>query len=373
LPEDPVTASASAIAADVSAQPSAEDQAVTDFIFGLRSHWARQLYPALHCQYDAAVAARGERPEGPDEALPIVETLPLYPWFGWLERNAQKMKWRRLMRAVEAQRDLLEAGLNAPVANPVGRLELNPNLELPDYYREIEFHIQPGGVWSDDLNACAYELATKVTMLGANDDYSFHRLFTQTAVPKRAYRRILDLGCGFGKSTLPFAEAFPDAEVVGIDLSAPNLKLGHRKAERRGTKVTFSQRDATATGYPDASFDLVTATMLIHELPAPALRELVRDSARILGSGGLLAVLDFQHTGDPFRDAIMDSHGARNNEPLMPMLFRTDMDRLCREAGFRQARWHPFDERGAGMLQDGGWPDRPEWHFPWAVLLAEKG
>lgn len=357
---------------DVSAQPSPEDQAVVDFIFGVRSHWARRLYPALRRQYETAVAAGGDEPADADRALPIVERLPLYPWFGWFERNAQKMKWRRLMLVVEAQRAELEAALNAKVPDPIGRLELNPSLKLPDYYTEIEFHIQPGGVWSGDLNACAYELATKVTMLGANDDYSFHRLFTETAIPKREYRRILDLGCGFGKSTLPFAEAFPEAEVVGIDLSAPTLKLGHRKAERRKARIVFSQRDAANTGYPDGSFDLVTATMVVHELPAAALRELIRDTARILAPGGLLAVLDFQHTGDPFRDAIMDSHAARNNEPLLPMLFRTDLDRLCRQAGFRDARWYPFDERGPGMLRDGGWGNRPEWHFPWAVLLAEK-
>ena len=181
---------------------------------------------------------------------------------------------------------------------------------------------------------------------------------------------ILDVGCGDGSLTLKIKEM--GAEVVGIDLSAPNLKLAHRKAEQRGVAVTYSQRDAAATGYPDASFDLVTATMLIHELPAPALRQVIRDTARLLRPGGLFVALDFQHTGDPFRDAIMDSHGARNNEPLLPMLFRTNMDQLCRAAGFRQARWYPFDERGAGLLPPGAWATRPEWHFPWAVLLAAK-
>ena len=35
----------------------------------------------------------------------------------------------------------------------------------------------------------------------------------------------MDLGCGFGKSTLPLALARPEAEVVGVDLSAPCLRL----------------------------------------------------------------------------------------------------------------------------------------------------
>ena len=32
-------------------------------------------------------------------------------------------------------------------------------------------------------------------------------------------RRILDMGCGVGHSTLPYVAAFPDAEVHGIDVS----------------------------------------------------------------------------------------------------------------------------------------------------------
>ena len=361
------------IATPVSATPAADERAAIDFLFGLRSYWAKRMYPTLRAQYEAKLAGEGrEPPRDADAALPIIEQLPLYPWFGWFERNVQKSKWRRLIAACERQRAELEAVLTTPLERQRGRLELDPDLELPDYYREIEFHIQPGGVWADDLNACVYELAARVTMLGLNDDYGIHRLFTATAVPSREYRRIIDLACGFGKSTIPFAEAYPRAEAVGVDLSAPTLKLAHRKAEAGGLAITFSQRNAESTGYQPGSFDLVTATMLLHELPRPALRNVIHEAARLLGAGGVFAALDFQHTGDPFRDAIMDSHAARNNEPLMPMLFRTDLARLCQQAGFRAARWHPFDERGPGLLRGVSWGDRPEWHFPWAVLLAEK-
>jgi hypothetical protein len=69
----------------------------------------------------------------------------------------------------------------------------------------------------------------------------------------------------------------------------------------------------------------------------------------------------------------MDGHGARNNEPYMPHLFRTDVPRLLGETGFRAPEMLPFDERGTGLQPDGAWPERSEWHFPWVVIRAERG
>src|SRR5262249_5362851 len=216
-------------------------------------------------------------------------------------------------------------------------------------------------------------VGAKIVMMGQNDDYLFHRRFVETAIPRdRAYRAILDLGCGFGKSTRPFVDAFPDAEVVGIDLSAPNLQLAHQQAERLGKKIAFQQRAAEATGFPDRSFGLVTGTMLIHELPMPVLRAVLQEAARLLRPGGLVAFLDFQRTGDPFRDFAMDEHGARNNEPYMPHLFRIDLRQLLRDRGFERIEILPFDERGAGLIESGEWPERAEWHFPWSVIRATR-
>ena len=56
----------------------------------------------------------------------------------------------------------------------------------------------------------------------------------------------------------------------------------------------------------------------------------------------------------------------------MPGLLAADVPALCEAAGLVNARWVAFDERGAGRLAECAWPQRAEWHFPWAVLEAEK-
>ena len=154
-----------------------------------------------------------------------------------------------------------------------------------------------------------------LVMLGANDDYAFHRLFVATGLPRRSYARIADLGCGFGKSTWPLKQAHPQAETIGLDLSAPCLDLAAQKCDAMGLEVDFRQTDCAATGIESGSVDLVTATMLIHELPPEHLAATIREAARILAPGGSLRILDFHPTGDAFRDLAMREHGERNNEP----------------------------------------------------------
>ena len=343
--------------------PVGEDRAYLDFVLGMKQYFATTVYAKLHEQYASSCAAEGDT---------RVDQLPAFALFEWLERNTQKMMWRRLEGMIRPHAAELEASLSTPPERPLGSLHLDADLELPDYYTHTEFHIQPGGVWSGAANTFVYEVGARIVMLGQNDDYRFHRLFVETGVPRRAYRDVLDLGCGFGKSTRPLVDAFPEARIVGIDLSAANLRLAHLQAERLQKPIAFYQRSAEATGFDDASFDLVTATMLIHELPMPVLRQVLVEAWRVLRPGGQLAVLDFARTGDAFRDFVMDGHGARNNEPYLPHLFKTDMRGLLCEVGFDDPQELPFDERGAGLRKDGTWPTRAEWHFPWVVIRATK-
>lgn len=343
-------------------QLSIAARARLDFALTWRRRWADTLYPAMRAEYDAA----GHNATTPKAARDAVHALPSWPWFAWAERNAQKGLWRAVQDAVA------EAAPPPPENPGPATLEPDPALVLPGWYTDFDIHIQPGGVWRNDASAETYELGAKLVMLGVNDDYTVHRAFTETAIPRRAYRRIADLGCGFGKSTWPLKRAFPEAEVIGLDLALACLRKAAAKASAQGLKIRFVQADCAATKLADASVDLVTSTMLIHEMPRPHLVATLRECARILAPGGLLRFLDFTRTGDAFRDLAMIEHGERNNEPFMPGLLAADVPALCAEAGLADARWLAFDERGGGLLAELAWPRRAEWHFPWAVLEAAK-
>lgn len=329
----------------------------------MRRRWADVLYPRLRSEFDAVPAA--------DTIAKTVHSLASYPLFAWIERGAQQMMWRAVSDAVAAE--AVAADAVAPEAtNGPATLQLDPKLELPAWYTGTDIHVQPGGIWSGAASARIYELGAQLVMLGENDDYAFHRLFTATAVPARDYRSIVDLGCGFGKSIWSLKQAFPAARVTGVDLAAPCLALARQRSDERGLAIDFVQADAASTGLAAGSVDLVTATMLIHELPLDHLAAVFAEIARILQPGGQLRILDFHATGDAFRDLAMIEHGVRNLEPFMPPMMVADTVAMAVSAGLTGVRWQAFDERGTGLLPDLTWPPRREWHFPWAVLSAGR-
>jgi SAM-dependent methyltransferase len=94
----------------------------------------------------------------------------------------------------------------------------------------------------------------------------------------RAPRRVLDLGSGTGSAALVVARRWPEAEVVGVDVSAGMVE--HAQAALPGElagRVRYEVADAAALPFPDASFDLVVLANMI-----PFFDEL----ARVVESGG---------------------------------------------------------------------------------------
>ena len=56
----------------------------------------------------------------------------------------------------------------------------------------------------------------------------------------------------------------------------------------------------------------------------------------------------------------------------MAHILRIDPAALTREVGFTDVALLPFDERGGGPREDGSWPARADWHFPWSLLRGRK-
>lgn len=297
------------------------------------------------------------------EEYPNLEHSVLYQYYCWLERHLQRYKYsgRYGLQPYHAQdRERLEKSLAAAPA------ELKRGFEYPEYYTRIDIHQHPGGVWSDPIAGFVYERgARSTTPLAGQKHRDLHDRLTSAALEKcPAPQRVLDMGCGFGKSTRPFYEALGKGKVDGIDLSAPCLRLAARDA---AASARFRQVDATRTDYPDASFDLVTSTMLLHELPPREVEKVLAESARLLRPGGRMVHLDFLPADDDFARLIHFGHARRNNEPYMEPLAKMDLPGILGNLGFRNIEIAPFEE-AEGTLA----PDYAYWRFPWTLISAQR-
>jgi ubiquinone/menaquinone biosynthesis C-methylase UbiE len=95
-------------------------------------------------------------------------------------------------------------------------------------------------------------------------------------------RRVLDLGTGTGFVAKALAERYPEAEVVGIDLSPGMVEEARRQLPPElADRVRFEVGDASALEYPDGDFELVVLSNMI-----PFFAEL----SRVTASGGAVAL-----------------------------------------------------------------------------------
>jgi len=112
---------------------------------------------------------------------------------------------------------------------------------------------------------------------------------------------VLDIGCGRGAVAIAVARRFPDAQVTGVDLwrsvdqsgNDPAATTANAQANGVQDRLTLVTADMTDLPLPDEAFDLVTASLSIHNVKsADGRRAAVEEAWRCLAPGGRLVVVD---------------------------------------------------------------------------------
>jgi ubiquinone/menaquinone biosynthesis C-methylase UbiE len=104
--------------------------------------------------------------------------------------------------------------------------------------------------------------------------------------------KVADFGCGVGVVTRMLAEMVgPSGSVTGIDVNGQQLAEATAWCESRGVMNTsFVKADASRTGLPRASYDLVYCRFLLLHLPDPM--ACLREMREVLRPGGIIVVED---------------------------------------------------------------------------------
>lgn len=97
--------------------------------------------------------------------------------------------------------------------------------------------------------------------------------------------KLLDIGCGTGRFTLPIAERF-HCTVIGADMSIEMLDKAKDK-DKNGL-VRWDVQDIHKMTYGDASFDVIFMSNVIHHCDAPL--KALSECHRILGDNGVIII-----------------------------------------------------------------------------------
>lgn len=225
-----------------------------------------------------------------------------------LTRTIHEHMWARSLAGIEKHADKYLAAMEATDKKGPGSLELNSGMTVPEYASH-EIHEQPGGYVGNPFAGQLYHYAmVKAFYHGLADGPVQHDERNQIMVagwptpPDGKLKRILEVGCSHGSTTIALRERFhdPEIEVWALDVGGPQVRYAHHRAVGMGHKINFVQRLAEDTGFPDNYFDMIAINLLFHEVPAFATKKIVPELARITRPGGIW-VGDASGTGGDFK------------------------------------------------------------------------
>ena len=340
-----------------------DDTARFDFLANLNGYLSTRLSPKVRESYEKRVKPafeqrEGRAPESRHEVRKAMAADPVYQTWSALRRNTMEMRQqagrgmvlRQLGPLIDKVRQINETSPG---------LQLDPSVQVPRYVSAVDIHCMPGGyhtelVPGDVLAPANYDsgiFATTGGMLGRWNDGGGQALaqWLKKEHPQFKPRRILDLGCTVGHNAVPLAQAFPDAEVIAIDVAAPMLRYAHARARSLGVEnINFRQANAEALDYPDGHFDLISTAMFWHESSSKAMPRKLKEIHRLLADGGLTAHLEQpQYTGmDVYEQFVRDWDTYNNNEPFWGVMHEYDLRRMMADAGFDPARYFETTARG---------------------------
>lgn len=232
----------------------------------------------------------------------------------------------------------------------------NPDLSYPEYYLK-PFHAYSEGNlgWlpATEVEVAAYAVHA---WKGGESLMSGDPLLRQSYHDelKRVLptpQDIVDLGCSVGMSTFALQETFPGSKITGVDLSPHFLAVAQYRDRLRhegqgnGLQLTgkpcgqpivsWVHASAESTGLPTASYDLVSASLLFHELPSDAAILILQEARRLLRPGGYLTIMDMNPRSEvygkmpPYILTLLKS-----TEPYIDEYFCLELEQAIVQAGF---------------------------------------
>ena len=235
----------------------------------------------------------------------------------------------------------LEPRLKALSEGPT-TIEPLPGEKRPAYFDVAWIHRTPGGWDGHPYQGFIHGELIHKEYVARNypGDIFAQRRQILSALPRRDYRRVFEIGTSSGHYTQQIQREFPQAEIWGCDASPRMLEHAQRVANEHGWRWRLFVGSGDKTGFDAGQFDLVTSYIVLHEVPADAARAQLREAFRLLQPGGDVLFSDVSRYAVLDKKAVFwAEYGAvHGGEPFWREAASLDLAEAAREAGFVNVR-----------------------------------
>ncbi len=351
-------------------QANLDEAARQEFLNQIGKHVLNEITPGNRAVYEKRVVPRfqkahGRAPKDRHEIRKGMVQESYYQMTGSFQRTIQEMMWNAVDESIERQRPTLIARAQEIAAHASkGSLTLDPSLQQPRYMTENDNHAMPGGYIADlcDGDITAGALYDRGSFLYSQGLFGPRMdgvgraaaMMIKRARPDLKPKKILEIGCTAGGSTLGLATAFPDAEIHAVDLGAAALRYAHARTEHFGVAVHFHQMSGETLSFADESFDLVCCLASLHETSYSATHNIFKEAFRVLKPGGLFQCSELP----PYKDMdawtqfIKDWDTYNNGEPFWGAVHDLDFKDVAAKAGFDTSTY--VEGFGPGVAEANG-------------------
>jgi len=148
------------------------------------------------------------------------------------------------------------------------------------------------------------------------------QVLQEIPLEKEGAHRILEVGCGTGFNLRLLARRFPQAQLVGLDVSSDMVSLTRKKMipYQDRTEIVH-QPYGKAQQLSQAPFDAILFSYALTMIN-PQYAELIEQAAEDLKPGGFAAVTDFHDSRNQWFKDHMSNHHVRMDGQLPPELHR---------------------------------------------------
>lgn len=149
--------------------------------------------------------------------------------------------------------------------------------------------------------------------------------------------RILDVATGTGHQAFAFAQKGYD--VVGIDLSEDMLAAARKHNRFENLELIIG--DATKMPFEDSSFDVVSISLALHDMPLAIRKSVLKEIGRVAKPSGKVVVIDYSSPKAGFWQTLTYKLTKTYESQYYPSFIQSDITDLLGAANIKVEAQYP--------------------------------